>query len=468
MLKAKKERRGEVFQKLDDILKTADKEKRNLTDKETQEYADLEKEMDGLDKEIDMLQRQEERRLKLAGDKPADSAKNIAEEIESRDAGKNAKIEVTAKNLKTEEARNAKIFKMIQGEITGNTEMVIEARKALVEGGHFDDLLIDPQTGEKRAGFSTLTDGKGSIFLPTSVSKTVIDIAQKYGVIPKLALNLGNIIQSGLKVPQVLGRVNFSAVNQKNSISGSGFNLGGIQLQAHKWGAIVDWTNEADESVGAILMPIIFEKVAEGLAYVQDNVFFNGDGTSTYNGIKGLEGLTGTVNYVRTATAATTHTAFATISADDYLLPQASVAPGARTGCVYVMHPNMIFNLMKLKDSAGYYIYGKPSEVAPVGTLWGYPIETSEAFAFTDGTTKTACAFFNPKYVAFATGRALTATKLVEGTITDDDGNSVNLATADAQALRFTNLFDIMLATVTRTTAGTAQGAFSVLRTAAS
>ncbi|MFL5729227.1 MAG: phage major capsid protein, partial [Cytophagaceae bacterium] len=193
MLKAKKERRGEVFQKLDDILKTADKEKRNLTDKETQEYADLEKEMDGLDKEIDMLQRQEERRLKLAGDKPADSAKNIAEEIESRDAGKNAKIEVTAKNLKTEEARNAKIFKMIQGEITGNTEMVIEARKALVEGGHFDDLLIDPQTGEKRAGFSTLTDGKGSIFLPTSVSKTVIDIAQKYGVIPKLALNLGNI-----------------------------------------------------------------------------------------------------------------------------------------------------------------------------------------------------------------------------------------------------------------------------------
>jgi len=171
------------------------------------------------------------------------------------------------------------------------------------------------------------------------------------------------------------------------------------------------------------------------------------------------------VNYVRTATADSDHDAFAELTADDFLKPQENVAPGARSGSYYVMHPNMIFNLRKLKDTAGKYIYGDPSDVAPVGSLWGYPIVTSEAFAYTDGATKTAVAFFNPKYVAFATGRSLTATRLTEATITNEDSTSINLATTDAQAIRLTFLFDLKLSTITRTTAGTAQGAFSVLRT---
>lgn len=460
-LKAQRERRAEIIESLDNILKVAEKEKRDLTEKENQDYEQLEKELEAVDANIEKLERQEERRKKLA-----EEAGKRAEQDGAVEDGKTPDVKVTAGNLKSEEARNAKIFSMIQGSVRGNQAQVEEARKALVEGGHFDDLLKGSD-GEKR-NFSTLTDPKGGIFLPTSVSRTILNISQKYGVIPRLSMNLGNIIQSEVKIPQVLGRPTFSAVNQGSAISGSGFDLGGITLKALKWGVIIDWTNEADESIGAQLMPIIMQQVAEAFAYVQDNVFFNGDGTSTYNSIKGLEGLTGTVDYVRTATAASGNTSFATLDAEDFLKPQENVAPGTRSGSVYVMHPNMIFTLRKLKDGQGKFIYGDPSELAPAGSLWGYPIETSEAFAYTDGTSKTVCAFFNPKYVAFATGRALSATRLTEGSITNEDGNTVNLATMDAQAIRITGLFDLVLSSVTRSTAGTAQGAFSVLRTNAS
>lgn len=458
-LKEKRERKAEIVQKLDDILAVAEKEKRNFSDAEAKEYDGLEKELKTVEEEVKRLERQEERRKDLAAE--AGKRKSEEDEIESR--GKEVDVKVTHGNQKTNEYRNAKIFSMIQGSVENNQEKVTEARKALAEGGHYDDVLKGVN-GEKR-NFSSLTDPKGGIFLPTAVSDTVLTISQEYGVVPRLTLNIGNILQNEVKVPQILGKPTFTAVNQGSAISGSGFNLGGIALKALKWGCIIDWTNEVDESVGAKLMPIIMRQIGEAFAYTQDNTFFNGDGTSTYNNIKGLEGLTGSVNYVRTATA-TAHTTFATLTADDFLKPQENVAPGTRAGSVYVMHPNMIFSLMKLKDTQGAYIYGKPSEINPIGTLWGYPIATSEAFAYTDGSAKTACAFFNPKYVAYATGRSLTATKLVEGSITNENGTSVNLATQDAQAIRMTNLFDIQLATVTRTTAGTAQGAFSVLRTA--
>lgn len=390
-----------------------------------------------------------------------------AGDTETKEEKEERKAKVTNDNKKTKEYRNAKTFTLIQSQIAGDVQKRQEAQLALAEGGHYDGVL-EGKTIEERGGFSTLLDPKGGVLVPTTISSEIMDIMQNYGVVPRLSLNLGDISQNSLKIPQVLGRPAFTAVTQGGAITGSGFNLGGIELKALKWGAIIDWTNEVDESVGARLMPIIMDKLAEGYAFVQDNAFFNGDGTSTYNAIKGLEGLTGTVNYVRTATAASGNVSFATLDPDDFILPQENVAPGARAGCVYVMHPNLIFTLRKLKDTQGKYIYGDPSEVTPAGTLWGFPIETSEAFAFTDGTTKTVCAFYNPRYLAYATGRSLTAVQLKEGTITNEDSTSVNLATQDSTALRVTGLFDLVMSSVTRTTGSTAQGAFSVLRTAAS
>lgn len=432
-------------------------ESRAWTKEEREELKKLDSEVEGLSEEIELLQK--------AQSQQAERAKEAAEaEKRASEATREPDVKVTGSNLKTDEARNAKLFKMIQGYINNDITTENEARKSLVEGGHYDDLL---GKNKEERNFSTLKDGKGGILIPTTVSSQIFNIEQEYGFIPQFTQSLGDIGKGEIKIPNVLSRPTWYAVNEGSSISGSGLNLGGISLKAHKWGTIIDWTNEVDEAVGSRLMPIIMKQIAEGLAEKKDDTFFNGDGTSSYNGIKGLEALAGTVNYVRTAVAATGNTSFATLDADDFLKVQENVTPGKRSGSVYVMHPDMIFTLMKLKDAQGAYIYGKPSEVAPMGTLWGRRILTSEAFAYADGVSKTVCAFVNPASIAYGNGRNLSAFQMNQGSVTNEDGNTVNLGTSDAQALRVTTLFDIKLDNNTRETAGTAKGAFSVLKTAA-
>jgi len=439
---------------LQELRSKLDQEKRARTEEEKQSSIALTSEISDMRSELNELLDEEKRKSSIV-----DTQKVTIEDISKRSESP----KVTNDNKKTEEYRNAKTFSLIQANMVGNAYEREEAQRSLAEGGHYDDILKGDKLEQR--SFSTLLDPKGGVFLPQSISSQIMDIMQTYGVIPANATNFGDISQGSLKIPQILGRPAFSAVSQGGTITGSGFNLGGIELKALKWGAIIDWTNEVDESVGARLMPIIMDKLAEGYAYVQDNTFFNGDGTSTYNGIKGLEGLAGSANYVRVATA-TGNATFAALTADNFLAPQENVAPGARSGGIYVMHPNMIFTLRKLKDGQGKYIYGDPNELQPAGSLWGHRIVTSEAFPIADGSGKTACAFFNPSYVAYATGRTLTADRLKEGIITNEDSTSVNLATTDAQALRVTGLFDLILSTVTRSTNSVAQGAFSILRTA--
>lgn len=460
-LKAKREERAGYLDGMRALLDAADAEKRDMTADELTKFNDLSKKADNLETVIGQLEKVEETRAKLA--KEQDERKKAV--IDANTEARGANVEVKKVDLNSKEAkekRNVLTFRMLKGQMSRNQRVVDEEQRKLAEMGYYDDVIGG---AEKRGGFNTLLDGDGAVLLPTVVTQEVMDVMQNYGVVPRLSLNLGDISENNVKVPQILGRPSFSAVSQGGAISGSGFNLGAIELKALKWGAILNWTNEVSDSVAARLMPIILEKIGEAYAYVQDNAFFNGDGTSTYNGIKGLAGLAGSVDYVQLATAATGNTSFATLDAEDFLKPQEVVLPGTRAGSVYVMHPNMIFTLRKLKDGQGKFIYGDPSAIAPAGTLWGYPIETSEAFAYTDGTHKAVCAFFNPRYLAYATGKNLSAEELREGQITDEDGNTVNLATTDQRAMRFTGRFDLVLSSVTRSVAGTTVGAFAQLRT---
>jgi len=445
-------------QRLDDIEASCSKEARSWNDEEKKEIKNINDEIDSFIEERNMLEKEEKRKAERAKELIARKADEDKKTEDKEKEERGSTIEVTAGNLKTKEARNAKVFSMLQAYVSNDYDKLSESRKSLFEGGHF---------GEHRS-FNTLTDTKGGILVPSIISSEIMDIEQSYGFIPQFANNLGDIGQSEITVPNILGRPTFTAVNQASAISGSGLNLGGITLKPLKWGAIIDWTNEVDESVGARLLPIVQNKIAEALAYVKDDTFINGNGQSTYNNIKGLTTLVGAVNYVRQATAAGGHVSFDTITADDFLLPIENVTPGKRAGSVFLMHPNLVLKLKKIKDGQGMYIYGMPSEQSPVGTLFGYPVITSEAFPFTDGTSETVCAFVNPSSIGYANGRNLRADVLREATITNEDGSSINLGTTDAQALRWTAIFDMKLDNNTRSTASTAQGAFSVLRTAAS
>lgn len=375
---------------------------------------------------------------------------------------KDVEVKVLANRTETTEGRNFHVESMLCAALYNDEDGIRAAQSALDEGGHYKDI-------EKRDGYSTFKDSKGGIFLPTTISNEIFDMEQMYGVIPKYATNFG-INGERKKIPSIIGRPTFSAVNERSAISGSGTTFGGILLNPHKWGCIVDWTNEIGASAGSKILPILMKKVAEGGAFLKDNAAFNGDGTSTYHNLKGFINLAAdtAVNYVRKTIADTGDATFATLDADDFLAVKYDVSPSVRNRGIYVMHPDMEQHLLNLQDTQGQYVYGGPNSPASIPTLWGRPLVFSEAFPITDGANVPAAAYFDPNYFAYGTGAQMSVTRLTEAVITDEDGNSVNLATQDAQALRFLEHFDYQMSDLTTTTAGTAKGAFAVLYTAAS
>ncbi len=124
--------------------------------------------------------------------------------------------------------------------------------------------------------------------------------------------------------------------------------------------------------------------------------------------------------------------------------------------------------MLELEDTQGQYIYGGPAGSGMVPTLWGRPLYFSEAMPIADGTDAPAAFYYDPSYLAYGNGPQMGVTRLSEATIVDESGNSVNLATQDASALRFTQFFDFQPSNTTTATNGVEKGAFAVLFTAAS
>ena len=360
----------------------------------------------------------------------------------------------------TPEAAYVNTETLLQGVVSKNDYLIKEAQRSLVDGGHLPEM--------REGGFNTYQDSNGGIFVPTLISDKIFEMEQTYGVIPQFAQQFP-ITNHRLKIPSVLGRPSFFAVNEKSVIPGTGLTFGGIELDLLKWACIVDWTNEAGSETGGKILPILMRKMAEASAELKDNAAFNGDGTSTYHNLKGFVTLANEgVDYVSKTVATTGNTSFASLTAGDFLDLKYGVSPSVRTRGIYVMHPDMEKTLLNLEDSQGQYIYGGPAGNGGVPTLWGRPLYFSEAFPIADGVNKPAALFFDPSYFAYGNGAQMGVTRLSEAVITDESGNTINLATQDASALRFTQYFDFQASNVTTTTNGVAQGAFGVLFTAAS
>lgn len=423
-----------------------------MTEEDQKKWDGLKEQRSALSAKIKRLEEVEKLRLET----------REKEDTELRKFEPETKAVVKENRAASIEGRNYHVESMLCATILNDMDAVAIAQRALKEGGHYSDI-------ELRDGYSTFKDSKGGIFIPTSISNEIFDMEQQFGVIPQYATNFG-INGERKKIPSIIGRPTFSAVNERSAISGSGTTFGGILLDTLKWGCIVDWTNEIGAAAGSKILPILMRKVAEAGAYLKDDSAFNADGTSSYHNLKGFITLAAdsNVNYVRKTSADTGDATFATLDADDFLAVQFDVSPSVRERGVYVMHPDMKQHLLNLQDGQGQYIYGGPAKSGGIPTLWGRPLLFSEAFPITDGADKPAALYFDPSYFAYGTGQQMSVTRLTEATITDEDGSSINLATQDAQALRFLQYFDFQPSNLTTTTAGTAKGAFAVLYTAAS
>jgi HK97 family phage major capsid protein len=94
--------------------------------------------------------------------------------------------------------------------------------------------------------------------------------------------------------------------------------MDGVQLTAKKLAALVTLSSELDEDAIVEMVDYVANEIAWAMASKEDDCAFNGDGTSTYGGMKGVTQLAVDGNHAKAkVTAATGHNTFALLDGTD-------------------------------------------------------------------------------------------------------------------------------------------------------
>jgi HK97 family phage major capsid protein len=114
-----------------------------------------------------------------------------------------------------------------------------------------------------------------------------------------------------------------------------------VQLVAKKLAMATKVSNEllADNAIS--VADWLAQEYATTMAASIDDAFFNGDGTSTYGGIRGLSQITDGTHTASIATAASGNTSIATLDIDDYLQALGKLPRYAIGTSAWYMHPQV-------------------------------------------------------------------------------------------------------------------------------
>lgn len=387
-----------------------------------------------------------------------EKAKNLKSQIEAREAQleQEAELETTddEKVNKTSDvvvnelsdrdkkkqmyALTADLFNAINAKDNGK---ISEVQNNLYEAGHYEGSKIQEI---KNAGYSTLSDPDGGIFLPTRISEMIFEYEGEYGFIPQFGLELP--IPSGReKIPSINSELEFFAIAEGSELKARKATFGGISLDPNQWGIIIPWTRKIEREAGERLVPVFLRKIAQASAKKKDKTFFSGDGTSAFHNIKGIE-TRAAAGDVEVSTAASGNTAFASLDPKDFLALQYKLPAAIRMNGVYVMHPDRSEELFELKDDAGNYV---PQAVFRVGQdgehfLYNKRVVYTEAAPNTDGTSENFGAYCNPEYIAYGNGMNMTSERMTEASIKDvDDSTTINLGASHQAALKVVEEWDL-------------------------
>jgi HK97 family phage major capsid protein len=334
-----------------------------------------------------------------------------------------------------------------------------EAQEKLAEAGHYR-MSAD--------GFNTLVDTDGGIFLPTTISDEVFNLSRGFGVFSRFS----NRFPTGggrIKIPNIMGDLTFSAVNETSDILVDEFQFKGLELDDLKWGLFLPWSNEVEGVRGAQLVSIFIAKLAEAYAKLVDNVVINANGTSTFHNIQGLVARAGvaTSPWVRKSAAGSGRNTFAAVLAEDWNNARKDVAPSLISTGIYVAHPHRQIELLnELSKGSNANPVKWVTQIGDQMFVHGRPIYFTEAFPNSDGSNVPYAAYVDPRYIAVADAGSFVTELFTEATIKTKSGGTINLASQDMKALRIKAFMDVELGNATVTDGGVQRGAFTVLYTA--
>jgi HK97 family phage major capsid protein len=174
-------------------------------------------------------------------------------------------------------------------------------------------------------------------------SNTIIRLVETFGVSMSLAQRV-TMSSDTLLVPKRLTGVTGYWIGENTTIETSDPTATMVQLVAKKLAIATKVSNEllADNAIS--VADWLAQEYATEMAARIDDAFFNGTGTSSFGGIRGLAQIDDGTHTASVVSAAASNTSVAALDIDDYLKALAKLPRYAIGTSAWYMHPSVYHN----------------------------------------------------------------------------------------------------------------------------
>lgn len=220
---------------------------------------------------------------------------------------------------------------------------------------------------ETRNALSVGVDSEGGYLAPDEFENSLIQGLTEDGVIRPHAHVITT--SSGIhKIPVVASKGTANWMDEAAAYTESDDVFGQAQIDAHKVGTIIKVSEELLNDSAFPLEPYFKSEFTRRIGAKEEEAFIIGDGNKK---------PTGLLNATGGAQVGVTASSNSAITADELIDLNYSLAAPYRKNAVWVLHPDTVRLIRKLKDSTGQYLWQPGLREGECDTLLGKKLFTS-------------------------------------------------------------------------------------------
>lgn len=318
------EKKNDLITRAEAILNDAETNKRELTDDEAQELAEI-----------------------------RDDVRKIKEALKIHDELKEEKQELK------EEAAEDKAEAQAMKEAACKEEADRRAFEAYVRG-----------VVNERANNLTPASGSGQVVIPTTIANKII--AMVYNICPILERSTKYNVKGKLVVPYYDETSNAITVDYATEFNELASNVGAfdkIELDGFLAGTLTLISRSLINNAQFNIVDFIVERMAYAIKrFIEDQLLNGYDTSSLSDGVEGLSTLTNSI----TAAATTA------ITADEVVRLHDAIKDDFQSNAIWIMSPATRTALRTLKSNTGYYLLNDDISTPFGTTLLGKPVYVSD------------------------------------------------------------------------------------------
>ena len=213
----------------------------------------------------------------------------------------------------------------------------------------------------------------GGFLVPSEVEHAILDLRDSFGAFRRRAC-VWPMGSDSSRFPRRTGTASAFFIGEGATASSTSVNMDSVELVAKKLGALVTLSSELDADAMVDMVDYIATELAWALAAKEDDCAFNGDGTSTYGGMRGIGpiALDGAHAAAKVTAGAST---FGTLTAGDLasLMMQVRATAYPRAAW-YASVTGMALTFSRLAISAGGELTMGMADGIPTPFFNGFPV----------------------------------------------------------------------------------------------